>query len=59
MAKLKLKPYDLDKLYLEWCGVEHVYHSCYPVHDSAACQDFARYCIEHGIEEIEKPHLKR
>ena len=36
----------LDKWYEEWAGVHHTVNSCVNVHDSAAAQDFAEYCID-------------
>ncbi len=33
----------IDDHYKDWCGESHTTNSCHPVHDSAACTDFAEY----------------
>lgn len=41
----------LDDWYKEWSGVSHLENSNRLVHDSAAAQDFARYCMQNALPD--------
>lgn len=48
---MEINSKKIDELYQEWCGEHHTINSNKPVHDSAECTDFAKYCLRYGLLE--------
>jgi len=51
---MEINSRKLDELYKEWSGEYHTTNSNKKVHDSAECIDFAEYCLNYGLSELQK-----